>query len=206
MARGSLTFFQCLLRQGQRPCHCPWYHVFCFVDRRVCPLGDALIGDPPSRFMPLPALFLDTASPEGCQKRALPLWIHLISFPYSSFFLAPTYCLPFPGRSFCTRHASAETRRISNYVKKCAVRILLCVPAGLVLRPPTASPFGHGATVGIDQDPLVCHDIQGDITTERQPATVLWCCCGVYPSTNSLHQTGYLKILPSQNYFLITLL
>ena len=34
--------------------------------------------------------------------------------------------------------------------------------------PPTASPFGHPRTAGVNWDPRVCHDVQGDITTERQ--------------------------------------
>ena len=41
--------------------------------------------------------------------------------------------------------------------------------------PPTASPFGHRCTVGVNRDPPVCHDVQGDIVTERQP---VGCCCG----------------------------
>ena len=32
--------------------------------------------------------------------------------------------------------------------------------------------------MGIDWDPPVCHDVQVDIMTERQPAAVLLCCCG----------------------------
>ena len=44
-----------------------------------------------------------------------------------------------------------------------------CVCAG----PPTASPFGHRCTVGVNRDPPVCHDVQGDIVTERQPVVVV---------------------------------
>ena len=46
--------------------------------------------------------------------------------------------------------------------EKCAARVLFCVPVGLMLRLPTASPYGHW----------------GDIMTERQLAAVLVCCCG----------------------------
>ena len=42
--------------------------------------------------------------------------------------------------------------------------------------PPTASPFGHRCTVGVNRDPPVCHDVQGDIVTERQP---VGCCVGL---------------------------
>ena len=43
----------------------------------------------------------------------------------------------------------------------------------VVLGPPTASPFGHRCTVGVNRDPPVCHDVQGDIVTERQPFVVV---------------------------------
>ena len=47
------------------------------------------------------------------------------------------------------------------------------------------SPEGHWCTVGTDQDAPVCHDVQGDTMTERQPAVVVvavvcswFVCCG----------------------------
>ena len=40
---------------------------------------------------------------------------------------------------------------------------------------PTAFPCGHRCTVGIDRDPPMCHDAQGDIKAKRQPLCG-WCC------------------------------
>ena len=53
--------------------------------------------------------------------------------------------------------------------------VLLCVRFGL-----TGSPKSllSGTSVGIDRDPPVCHDVQGDIMTDRQPAAVLLWRCG----------------------------
>ena len=42
--------------------------------------------------------------------------------------------------------------------------------------PPTASPFGHPCTLGVScRGPRVCHDVQGDIITERQLVPVRPC-------------------------------
>ena len=39
---------------------------------------------------------------------------------------------------------------------------------GLLMSHPQPALSGHPCTVGVNQDPQVCHDVQGDIMTERQ--------------------------------------
>ena len=67
-------------------------------------------------------------------------------------------------------HVLWEVRCARTPVRICWIMLMFGVP--------TASPFRHRCTVGVDQDPPVCHEVQGDIMTRRQPAAVLLCCGG----------------------------